>query len=176
MAVVSSDESARVFAENAKMLKEAVASHDMRSSAVATHGARDALRQVASSNLLPAGAQKAIQSFLQVHGPDYEDDENLAVAAPEANAYEFQAQGVVDMLSHLNEKFFTEREALEKKELESRHAFGVLQQDLNTQVKGATEAREEKKVAKSKSLQAAADAKGDLRDTIGTRDDDMKYR
>lgn len=176
MAIVSgSEQSAQVFNENARLLKDAIAKHDLTGSEAATHGARDALKQVASSDLLPAGAQKAIQSFLQVHGPDYEDDENLAVAAPEANAYEFQAQGVVDMLSHLNEKFFTEREALEKKELESRHAFGVLQQDLNTQVKGATEAREEKKVAKSKSLQAAADAKGDLRDTIGTRDDDMKY-
>jgi len=175
MAIISDDKSARVFNENAKLLKQAVANHDLKSSEAATHSARDALRHVASSDLLPAGAQKAIQSFLQVHGPDYEDDENLAVAAPEANAYEFQAQGVVDMLSHLNEKFFTEREALEKKELEDVHAFSVLQQDLNTQVKGATEAREEKKVAKSKSLQAAADAKGDLQDTIGTRDDDMKY-
>merc|ERR1719326_2488185 len=42
-------------------------------------------------------------------------------------------------------------------------------------MKGATEAREEKKVAKSKALQAAADAKGDLHDTTTTRDDDMKY-
>merc|ERR1719191_2351409 len=175
MAVVSSDESARVFAENAKLLKQAVANHDLESSAAATHTARNALKKVVSSNFLPAGAQKALQSFLQVHGPDYEDDENLAVAAPEANAYEFQAQGVVDMLSHLNEKFFTEREALEKKEVEARHAFSVLQQDLSTQITGATEAREEKKVAKSKSLQAAADTKGDLQDTIGTRDDDMKY-
>merc|ERR1719161_3267656 len=176
MAIVSgSEQSAQVFNENARLLKDAIAKHDLTGSEAATHGARDALKQVASSDLLPAGAQKAIQSFLQVHGPDYEDDENLAVAAPEANAYEFQAQGVVDMLSHLNEKFFTEREALEKQEVDARHAFGVLQQDLKTQIKGATEAREEKKVAKSKSLQAAADAKGDLRDTIGTRDDDMKY-
>jgi len=182
MVVVSSDKNAQVFKDNAKMLKEAIMNHDVRKQAAATHSARDALRQVASSDLLPSGAQHAINAFLQVHGPDYEDDENLAVEEEpvaveqkQANAYEFQAQGVVDMLSHLNEKFFTEREKLEKAEVDARHAFGVLQQDLGTQIKGATEAREEKKVAKSKALQAAADAKGDLQDTIGTRDDDMKY-
>jgi len=79
------------------------------------------------------------------------------------------------MLQHLYDKFFTEREKLEKTEVENLHAFKMLVQDLNNQLDFARSAREEKKVAKSKSLQQAADAKGDLQDTITTRDDDIKF-
>ena len=65
------------------------------------------------------------------HGPD---DETLAVAAPEANAYEFQAQGIVDMLTKLAGKFEDERTDLEKEETNARHAFEMLSQDLKVQV------------------------------------------
>merc|ERR1711959_732111 len=85
--------------------------------------------------------KKVIDSFL-AQDPE---DENLAVAAPEANAYEFQAQGIVDMLTKLAGKFEDERTDLEKEE------------------------------TKAKALQSSADAKGDLQDTTTTRDDDSKY-
>merc|ERR1719456_2236701 len=51
----------------------------------------------------------------------------------------------------------------------------MLVQDLKNQLNFARQAREEKKVAKSKALQQAADAKGDLQDTTTTRDDDVKF-
>jgi len=97
------------------------------------------------------------------------------VAAPEANAYEFQAQGIVDMLTKLAGKFEDERTDLEKEETNARHAFEMLSQDLKAQIGQATAARTEKSEAKAKALQAAADAKGDLQDTTTTRDDDSKY-
>merc|ERR1719171_1282333 len=56
-----------------------------------------ALTQVSSSSIIPAESKRVIDAFL-AQDPD---DENLAVAAPEANAYEFQAQGIVDMLTKL---------------------------------------------------------------------------
>merc|ERR1719386_660340 len=62
--------------------------HDVKQAAAA-------LTQVSTSSIIPAESKKAIDSFL-AQDPD---DENLAVAAPEANAYEFQAQGIVDMLT-----------------------------------------------------------------------------
>merc|ERR1719217_927648 len=114
---------------------------------------------------------EAIDAFL-AQDPD---DENLAVAAPEANAYEFQAQGIVDMLTKLGAKFEDERTELEKEEMNARHAFEMLSQDLKAQIDQATQARTEKAEAKAKALQAAADAKGDLQDTTSTRDDDSKY-
>merc|ERR1719498_1896812 len=46
-------------------------------------------------NLIPAEAKQTIDAFLQ---NGLQDDEGLAVSAPEANAYEFQSSGVVEML------------------------------------------------------------------------------
>jgi len=121
-------------------------------------------------NLIPDDAKRAIDLFL-----NQEPDEGLAVTAPEANAYEFQSQGVVDMLEKLLDKFRDERTTLEKEETNSRHAFEMLMQDLNAQIENASAARDEKAETKAKKLQAKADAEGDLQDTVSTRDDDQKY-
>jgi len=121
-------------------------------------------------DLIPKEAKRAIDVFLA-----QDPDEGLAVSAPEANAYEFQSQGIVDMLQKLLDKFADERTTLEKEETSGRHAFEMLIQDLTAQVEQATTARDEKSEIKSKKLQAKADAEGSLQDTITTLDDDKKY-
>jgi len=118
-------------------------------------------------SLIPEEAKRAIDAFVQ------EDAEDLA--APEANAYEFQSNGVVEMLSKLLDKFIDERTTLEKEEMNSKHAFDMLMQDLNAQVEQATKDRDEKAESKAKALQAKASATGDLKDTTTTRDADQKY-
>merc|ERR1719345_482227 len=157
------------YTESIDALDEGIAtlkkqSHDVKQAAAA-------LTQVSASSIIPAESKRVIESFL-AQDPD---DENLAVAAPEANAYEFQAQGIVDMLTKLGGKFEDERTDLEKEETNARQAFEMLSQDLKAQIDQATQARTEKAEAKAKALQAAADAKGDLQDTTTTRDDDSKY-
>jgi chromosome segregation ATPase len=157
------------YTESIDALDEGVAtlkkqSHDTKQAAAA-------LNQVSKSTIIPAESKRIIDAFL-AQDPD---DENLAVAAPEANAYEFQAQGIVDMLTKLAGKFEDERTDLEKEETNARHAFEMLSQDLKAQIDQATNARTEKSEAKAKALQGAADAKGDLQDTTSTRDDDSKY-
>merc|ERR1719248_177985 len=121
-------------------------------------------------NLIPKEAKRAIDVFLA-----QDPDEGLAVSAPEANAYEFQSQGIIDMLQKLLDKFVDERTTLEKEETNGRHAYDMLMQDLTAQVEQATAARDDKAELKAKKLQAKADAEGDLQDTITTRDDDQKY-
>merc|ERR1719398_671675 len=64
-----------------------------------------------SLNLIPEEAKKAIDLFMQT---GVQDPEGLAVSAPEANAYEFQSSGVVEMLEKLLDKFIDERTTLEK--------------------------------------------------------------
>merc|ERR1719454_1758280 len=64
---------------------------------------------------------------------------------------------------------------LEKEEMNARHAFEMLMQDLKAQIEQATQDRDEKAATKAKKLQAKADAEGDLQDTITTRDADAKY-
>jgi len=124
-----------------------------------------------SLNLMPKEAKRALDLFLS-QDPD---TETLAVSAPEANAYEFQSQGIIDMLDKLLTKFIDERTTLEKEESNSVHAFQMLSQDLNNAITHATAAREEKASNKAKKLQAKADAEGQLGDTTTTRDDDAKY-
>jgi len=125
-----------------------------------------------SLSLIPAEAKRAIDAFVQ---EDQEDYAGLAVSAPEANAYEFQSSGVVEMLTKLLDKFVDERTTLEKEEMNSKHAYDMLMQDLNAQVAQAEKDRDAKAESKAKALQAKADAEGDLKDTTTTRDEDKKY-
>ena len=43
------------------------------------------------------------------------------MSAPEANAYEFQSHGVIEMLEKLLDKFIDERTTLEKEEMNSKY-------------------------------------------------------
>jgi cell division septum initiation protein DivIVA len=132
-----------------------------------------ALTQVSalkSLSLIPDEAKKAIDAFV---AQDTEDD--LAVSAPEANAYEFQSQGIIDMLSKLLDKFVDERTTLEKEEANTRHAYDMLKIDLEGQIANAKAAHSEKAETKATKLQAKAEAEGSLEDTTATRDDDTKY-
>merc|ERR1719217_326059 len=118
------------------------------------------------SKLIPEADKQMFESVLQERG---------AEAAPEASAYEFQGQAILDMLTKLEMKFADERTALEKAEVANRQSFEVLGQDLKADINAATQARTEKTEAKAKALQNSADAKSDLQDTTQTRDDDVKY-
>jgi len=117
-------------------------------------------------------SRKVINAFL-TYGTD--ESHALKVSAPEANAYEFQSQGVVDMLEKLAGKFSDERSALEEEETEAVHSFEMLKADLDNQLSAAKASESEKSQAKAKALQGAADSKGALQDTVTTRDDDAKY-
>jgi len=128
------------------------------------------LVQLKNLKLIPDDAKKVIDVFLQ-----QDPDEGLAVSAPEANAYEFQSGGVVEMLEKLLDKFIEERTTLEKEEMNSKHAYDMLMQDLNAQVSQAKTDRDEKAEFKAETLQSKADAQGDLQDTTSTRDEDKKY-
>jgi len=131
-----------------------------------------ALTQVASGRLFPAESRKIINAFLTM-GTD--ESHGLKMSAPEANAYEFQSQGVVDMLEKLLGKFDDELSVLEEEEGEAVHSFDMLKADLGNQLDAARSANSEKSQAKAKALQGAADSKGALQDTVTTRDDDAKY-
>merc|ERR1719437_390453 len=121
-------------------------------------------------SLIPKQAKAAIESFLA-----QDPQEGLAVSAPDAYGYEFQSHGIIEMLEKLLDKFVTERTELEKKELNSKHAFDMLIQDLTAQVEQATADRESKSGTKAKKLQSKATTEGDLTDTTATMQADTKY-
>lgn len=122
-------------------------------------------------HLIPEKAKRIIDAFLSTEDADFDGD----VTAPEANAYEFQSHGIIEMLEKLMNKFIDERSTLEKEEMNSRHAYDMLMQDLKAQVQQATTDRSEKAQAKAKTLQAKADNEGSLQDTTTSKATDEKY-
>merc|ERR1719482_2082183 len=99
----------------------------------------------------------------------------MAVSAPEANAYEFQSAGIIEMLQKLLDKFIDERTALERDEANKAHGYDMLKSDLESQIEQDTAAAAEKTETKAAKLEAKAKAEADLADTTATRDDDMKF-
>merc|ERR1719171_749813 len=131
-----------------------------------------ALTQLSALNdfdLIPDDAKRAISAFLS-----QDPDAGLDVSAPEANAYEFQSQGILDMLNDLLKKFSDELYTLEKEETNSRNAYEMLMSDLKSQIGYAEAGLAEKKQNKARAEEAKAEAEGELADTTATRDDDMK--
>merc|ERR1739838_799596 len=118
---------------------------------------------VAKLNLIPEEAKKTINAFLQ-----QDPDEGLDVSAPEAAGYEFQSQGVIEMMEKLLDKFIEERTVLEKEEMNAKQAFDMLIQDLTAQLEQAKQDLTDKTETKAKKLQAKADAKGELTETTTT--------
>ena len=56
----------------------------------------------------------------------------------------------------------------------TKHAFHMPTQDLRAQIEQVSQEKEEKSEAWAKKLPAATDAKGEMEDTIITRDGDIK--
>jgi len=79
------------------------------------------------------------------------------------------------MLEKLLDKFIEERTTLEKEEMNSKHAYDMLMQDLKSQIAQATGDRDEKSEFKAQTLQSKADAEGDLQDTTSTKEADEVY-
>merc|ERR1719282_1242495 len=137
------------------------------------HDRKQAMLQVSNLkqlSLVPIDAKKAIDAFLE-----QDPQEGLAVSAPEAYGYEFQSHGIIEMLEKLLDKFIAERTQLEKEEMNTKHAYDMLMQDLTAQIAQAQQDRDEKAETKAKKLEAKADAEGDLAETTATRDADQKY-
>jgi len=128
------------------------------------------VKALASVSLIPKEAKQAIEAFLQ-----QDPEEGLAVSAPEAEGYEFQSSGIVEMLSKLLDKFVSERTALEKEEMNTKHNFDMLIQDLTAEREQATADRTEKSESKAKALENKAQAQADLEDTTTTMEADKKY-
>merc|ERR1719161_3081563 len=153
-----------------RKLKEGI--ETLKAEAHATTQAGASLLQLTENIAFPEKAKKAIMAFIQS-----DPEENLAesMMAPQANAYEFQAQGVIDMIQGMKDKFEEEQSDLEKKEMNAKFSFETLSQDLKSQIEDGTQDKTEKEAEKGDALKSAGQAKADLASTTGTRDDDSKY-
>jgi prefoldin subunit 5 len=122
---------------------------------------------------VPPEAKRAIDAFLQDEQEPVVDP--LSKTAPEAMGYEFRSHGIIEMLEKLLDKFVDERTGIEKEEMNRKHAFELLVQDLEAQIEHGTTSKERKTKVRAEKLQAAADAKADLNDVVTTKAADEKY-
>jgi len=130
--------------------------------------AQAALIQVSSLKLIPTATKKVITSFLQ-------QDPELAYAAPEANAYENQSGGIIEMLEKLNDDFSGKKTELEKEELGAQQAFEQIGQQLADNIENAQFEINKKTKHRAETQQNKADMEGDLAQTTADRNEDQKY-
>merc|ERR1719174_1180578 len=126
------------------------------------------LLQVRSLKLVPAPTKSALTNFLQ-QAPE------MAVSAPEANAYEFQSGGVVEMLEKLNDEFSGKKTDLEKEELGAQQAYEQIRQQLADNIENAEFEISKKTKLRAETEQNKADLEGELAQTTADRDEDQKY-
>merc|ERR1719421_1656996 len=130
------------------------------------------LSKLTHMSLIPDDAKRTIDAFLQ---QDQDPGSGMDYTAPEANAYEFQSGGILDMLEKLLREFIDERTNLEKEETASQQNYEMLMSDLDSEIANANAGLEKDRVDKAKALKAKADAEGELKETTLARDEDQKF-
>jgi len=105
------------------------------------------------------------------------EDEGISIGQPnpQAAAYEGSSGGIIDLVEKLGEKFTEELRALEKAEFNAKSAHAMMTKDLEGQIAGAKMEKGMKTTTKAKTLEAEAEAKGDLADTEASKAEDEKF-
>jgi len=138
------------------------------------------LVQVSRLSLVPVSTKKALAAFVQQPVadsiPDAMPADNLAVSAPEANAYEFQSGGVVDMLVKLEDEFKSKKADLEEEELKAQQAFSQISQQLADNIENAQHEINKKTTLRAETEEQKSEAQGDLAATQQERSEDMTYK
>ena len=88
---------------------------------------------------LPAKAKSLISAFL-----GFDDSASESFDPPEANAYEAQSGGIIEMLKKLKDEFREKLGQCQKEEMNSNHAFNMVKQDLVDSIDNANKDTEEK--------------------------------
>merc|ERR1719158_971173 len=109
-----------------------------------------------------------VAAFLGMMGGDFMKSMDDS-AAPEANAYEFQSGGIVDMLKKLKDEFRGKLGECQKEEMNSKHAFDMIVADLVDSIENSNDTIEEKKVTKARKEEKTASDKKALAGTIQTK-------
>merc|ERR1719310_2119537 len=97
-----------------------------------------------------------------------------APTPPEANAYEFQSGSIVDLLEKLKADFRKQAKDTEKAEVNSRHAYDMIKQDLTDSIDRANSDIEEKTAEKEKKIAKIGVDKGMLAATSKDKEQDEK--
>eukprot|EP00928_Gymnodinium_smaydae_P023832 TRINITY_DN19505_c0_g3_i1.p1 TRINITY_DN19505_c0_g3~~TRINITY_DN19505_c0_g3_i1.p1 ORF type:complete len:735 (+),score=125.87 TRINITY_DN19505_c0_g3_i1:176-2206(+) len=125
-----------------------------------------------ASEAAPAPARRAIEAFL---ARGAEEPDLTFRPAPEAEAYEFRSHDIVAMLEQLKDKFREKLTELEKDEMQRKHSYDTVKQDLRDSIKAAKASISQKTDSRAQNKQGSAEASSSLADTTQTRKDDYEY-
>ena len=118
--------------------------------------------------------ERSNEYFLAKFGFDTAENEPYKVCP--LSAYRpHRSDGIVDMLEKLKDKFEEERNTCEKEEMEKKHAYQMMMQDLQDEIERATAEKGRKVKSKATREEDAAGFKGDLADTTADKEADEKY-
>merc|ERR1712190_278224 len=99
-----------------------------------------ALVQLSSADSrVPAQAKSIISAFITMMDGGKNSDDPMAYAAPEANAYEFQSDSIVNILKKLRDEFRSKLGQAQKEEKNSAHAANMIILDLKDTIENAQE-------------------------------------
>jgi len=129
------------------------------------------LMQVSQLAILPERMKAMVAAFMAVMDSD---EDGQAPTPPEANAYENQSGGIVDMLKNLQDDFRKKAKECEKAEMNAKHAFDMIIQDLTDSISRANSDIEEKTAEKEKKIEQIAQDKSMLAATITDKEEDTK--
>jgi hypothetical protein len=125
-------------------------------------GAETALLQVSANNRVPEQVKSIVAAFIgMMDSPDLG-----SYNAPEANAYEFQSSSIVDLLKRLRGEFSEKLGECQKEEMNSKHAYDMIIQDLTDSIEYANKDIDEKTIEKERKSEKAAQDKKQLAATV----------
>jgi len=159
------------YSESLDALGEAIALLKKQTSDRAQADLIQTVAKVHALHLVPIKTKKALSAFLQ-----QAQDPELAYAAPEANAYESQSGGVIEMLEKLKVEFATKKSDLDKEELNAHHAFEQITQMLSDNIENAEHEISKKKKGTAETQQLKAETTGNLKATTADKAEDVKYK
>jgi len=159
------------YSESIDALGEAIATLKKQTHDRAQADLIQTVSKVHSLRLVSLQTKQALSAFLQQVQPT-----ELSVEAPEANAYEFQSGGVIDMLEKLKVEFFGKKSELDKEEMNANHAFEQIMQMLSDSVENAEHEVATKRKASAETAQLKAETQGSLKQTTSDKDEDVKYK
>jgi len=131
--------------------------------------AASALLQVSSK--MPEKVQRTVAAFLEMSS----GEEGMLPSSPEANAYEFQSGGIVELLEKLLDEFTTKKTEAAKEEMNSKAAYQMVAQDLHDTIENAEADISTKTAIKEEKTSLKAEKTKQLGVTKNDHAEDTKY-
>jgi len=124
------------YAESVDALERAI--HTLKQKSADQGQAGSMLLQLTGpQSKLPEQVRRTLTAFVEVSAEEQGPDEMLFREAPEANAYESQSGGLIELLQKLRKEFIEKRSDSEKEKINCRHAADMLMQDLTDTIENA---------------------------------------